>query len=101
MDDEVEYAPGDGYEPRPPKGPPELPSSPASGVVPTAIFQTPMIADPEDRVGARCGATGPTVKAEGKTVNLPCIRHRDHVNHGSRHRAFQGDKPEARVWYEW
>lgn len=96
-----EFAPGEGYEPKPGRPQPELPA-PRVEVVPTAIFQAPMVNDPDDRVGARCHAHGPIIVAEGKPTELPCVRRRDHVERGQgEHRAFAGVDPAQRVWYEW
>ncbi|HET7110195.1 MAG TPA: hypothetical protein VFI41_04945 [Gemmatimonadales bacterium] len=101
MDEEMEYAPGEGYEPKPPKAP-ELPAPSPIEVVPIAIHQRPNFPDPDDRVGARCHAPGPKVMVEGKRIELPCVRRRGHVERGDiNHRAMQGEKPEHRVFYEW
>lgn len=101
MEDTPVFAPGEGYEPKAPK-PVEPPIVTAVDVVPIAIHQTPLMSDPDDAVGARCHAPGPKIMAEGRLVELPCIRRRGHIDRGQPyHRAFQGEKPEHRVFYEW
>jgi hypothetical protein len=99
------------YHPDPKVPQPEL--EPAELVPPTQealvlqpnqfrTIQSPMISDPDDTTGARCFAPGPNVQAEGKTVNLPCIRRRGHVERGEKaHRSMAGEHPESRVFYEW
>lgn len=101
-DEEIpEFLPGEGYEPaRPPV--PESPPAATPGRLPTAIITAPMIHDPDDQTGARCGDPGPNVKAEGKMVNLPCVRRRGHQERGEAdHRCFSGQDPLTRVWYQW
>lgn len=55
----------------------------------------PMMSDPDDEVGSRCFA-------EGGPPGLPCIRRKGHHERGAGpHRAFQGEDPKKRAWYEW
>lgn len=100
LEPEALYRPGEGYEPA--RSPVDEPP-PSGGKVTLSpkqfrAIQTPMIHDPEDRVGARCFDPGPEVKAEGKMVGLPCVRRR---GHSGEHRSFAGEHPESRVFYEW
>lgn len=97
------FAPGEGYEPARPSVPnPEPRVPPKPGFVPTAIYSTAVVHDPDDKVGARCHEPGPTVPAEGKEVVLVCVRRRSHEKRGEpTHRCFAGVNPLQRVWYEW